>query len=158
MKRAASIIFRISSRSRESFSSGLSRFGVRSKLLSNKKTRLEINLMFQMTRFSRPMLKSGRLLTIAMLALASFGAPTLSAQAVCCSMPIYGPHQQQSAQSRGAAGHYFNINGGIYRVDDSMFVWGQNPYSPVGHIVAAGNGRYIATMYSGARYWATPVQ
>ena len=36
--------------------------------------------MFQTTRFSRPMLKSGRLLTIALLALASFGAPALSAQ------------------------------------------------------------------------------
>jgi hypothetical protein len=114
--------------------------------------------MFQMTRFSRPMLKSGRLLTIALLALASFGAPTLSAQVVCCSMPVYRPDQQQPAPTRGASAHYFNINGGIYRVDDSLFVWGQSPYSPVGHIVAAGNGRYIATMYSGARYWAYPVQ
>ena len=114
--------------------------------------------MFQTTRFSRPMLKSGRLLTIALLALASFGAPALSAQVVCCPMPIYGQHPQQPAPTRGASAHYFNINGGIYRVDDSLFVWGQNPYSPVGHIVAAGNGRYIADMYSGARYWAYPVQ
>jgi hypothetical protein len=114
--------------------------------------------MFQTTRFSRPMLKSGRLLTIALLALASFGAPALSAQAVCCAMPDYRPNHQQSAPTRGASDYFFNINGGIYRVDDSMFVWGQNPYSPVGHIVAAGNGRYIADMYSGARYWAYPVQ
>ena len=114
--------------------------------------------MFRKTRFSRPMLKSGRLLTIALLALASFGAPALSAQAVCCSMPIYGPQRQQPAPTRGAATHFFNINGGIYRVDDSLFVWGQNPYSPVGHIVAAGNGGYIADMYSGARYRAYPVQ
>src|ERR1700723_818179 len=102
--------------------------------------------MFQKTRFSRPMLKNGRLLTIALLALASFCAPALSAQVVCCSMPIYGPHNQQSAPTGGASARYhFNINGAIYRVDDSLFVWGQNPYSPVGHIVAAGNGRYIAT-------------
>ena len=114
--------------------------------------------MFQKTRSSRPMFKSGRLLTIALLALASFGAPALSAQVVCCPMPDYRPHHQQPAPTRGASTHYFNINGGIYRVDDSLFVWGQNPYSPVGHIVAAGNGRYIATMYSGARYWAYPVQ
>ncbi len=113
--------------------------------------------MVQMTRFSRPMLKNGRLLTIALLALASFGAPALSAQ-TCCFLPIYRQDQQQSAPTRGASAHYFNINGGVYRVDDSLFVWGQNPYSPVGHIVAAGNGRYIATMYSGARYWAYPVQ
>ena len=109
--------------------------------------------MFQTTRFSRPMLKNGRLLTIALLALASFGTPALSAQ-TCCFVPNLGP---QTSPSRGASAHYFNINGGIYRVDDSLFVWGQNPYSPVGHIVAAGNGRYIATMYSGARYWAIPV-
>ena len=114
--------------------------------------------MFQMTRFSRPVLKSGRLLTVTLLALASFGAPTLSAQVVCCSMPDYRPQQQQPEPTRGSAAHYFKINGGIYRVDDSLFVWGQNPFSPVGHIVAAGNGRYIATMYSGARYWAYPVQ
>ncbi len=113
--------------------------------------------MFQTTRFSRPMLKSGRLLTIPLLALASFGAPALSAQVVCCPMPNYGPHQQP-ALDRGASAHHFNINGAIYRVDDSLFVFGQNPYSPVGHIVAAGNGRYIADMYSGARYWAYPVE
>ena len=112
--------------------------------------------MFQTTRFSRPMLQSGRLLTIPLLALASFGAPALSAQVVCCPMPNYGPHQQR-ALDRGASAHHFNINGAIYRVDDSLFVFGQNPYSPVGHIVAAGNGRYIADMYSGARYWAYPV-
>jgi hypothetical protein len=113
--------------------------------------------MFQMTRFSRPMLKNGRLLTIALLAFASFGAPALSAQ-TCCFVPRYPQHQQQPAPTRGASAYYFNINGRIYRVDDSLFVWGQSPYSPVGHIVAAGNGRYIATMYSGARYWAYPVQ
>ena len=112
--------------------------------------------MFQTMRFSRPMLKSGRVLTIALLALTSFGAPSLSAQ-ICCSKPDYPPHNQQPAQTRGASAYHFSINGGIYRVDDSFFVWGQNPYSPVGHIVAAGNGRYIATMYSGARYWAIPV-
>jgi len=111
--------------------------------------------MFQMTRFSRPMLKSGRLLTMALLALAASGAPALSAQDVCCAMPDYT--HQQPAQTRGAYAHHFNINGGVYRVDDSMFVWGRNPYSPVGHIVAAGNGRYIADMYSGARYWAYPI-
>jgi len=114
--------------------------------------------MFQMTRFSRPMLKNGRLLTIALLALASFGATSLSAQVVCCPMPDYRPHHQQPAPTSGASAYYFNINGGIYRVDDSLYVYGQNPYSPVGHIVAAGNGRYIADMYSGARYWAYPVQ
>ena len=67
--------------------------------------------MFQTTRFSRPMLKSGRLLTIPLLALASFGAPALSAQVVCCPMPNYGPHQQP-ALDRGASAHHFNINGG----------------------------------------------
>ena len=56
--------------------------------------------MFQMTRFSRPMLKSGRLLTIALLALASFGAPALSAQDVCCSMPNYGPAPATGANPR----------------------------------------------------------
>jgi len=104
------------------------------------------------------MLKNGRLLTIALLALASFGATSLSAQVVCCPMPDYRPHHQQPAPTSGASAYYFNINGGIYRVDDSLYVYGQNPYSPVGHIVAAGNGRYIADMYSGARYWAYPVQ
>src|ERR1700736_667584 len=54
-KRAAAKLSHIFWRSRESFSSGLSRFGVRSKLLQTN--RLEINLMFQTTRFSRPMLK-----------------------------------------------------------------------------------------------------
>jgi len=114
--------------------------------------------MFQTTRFSRPMLNRGGLLAIALSALASLGAPALSAQVACCPMPDYLPHHQQPGMDRGASARYFNINGGIYRVDDSMFVWGQNPYSPVGHIVAAGNGRYIADMYSGARYWAYPVQ
>jgi hypothetical protein len=113
--------------------------------------------MFQKTRSSRPMFKSGRLLTIALLTLASFGAPVLSAQAVCCSVPDYRPGHQQQPQNLGAAAHYFKINGGVYRVDDNLFIFGRNPYSPVGHIVAAGNGRYIADMYSGARYWAYPV-
>lgn len=113
--------------------------------------------MFQKTRFSRPMLKSGRLLTLALLALASFGAPALSAQ-TCCFVPDWNTHHQQPATTRGASAHYFKINGGIYRVDDNLFVFAQNPYSPVGHIVAAGNGRYIADMYSGARYWAYPLQ
>jgi hypothetical protein len=109
--------------------------------------------MFQTTRFFRPVLKNGRLLTIALLALASFGAPALSAQ-TCCFVPNLGP---QTSPTHGASAYYFNINGGIYRVDDSLYIWGQNPYSPVGHIVAAGNGRYIAHMYSGASYWAIPV-
>jgi len=112
--------------------------------------------MFQTTHFSRPMLKSGRLLTIALLALASFGAPALSAQ-TCCFVPNLRPGYQQPGPARGAAAYYFKINGRIYAVDNNLFVLGGLPL-PVGHIVAAGNGRYIADMYSGARYWAYPVQ
>ncbi len=108
--------------------------------------------MYQMTRFSRPILKSGRLLTIALLALASFGAPPVSAQ-ICCFKPDYRPHTAPSNVT------YFNINGRTYPVDSSAFVWGQNPYGPwmvVGHIVGTPNG-YIATMYAGGRYRAFPV-
>ena len=112
--------------------------------------------MFQTTRFFRPELKSGRLLTIALLALASFGAPALSAQAVCCAMPHYG--RSLSNYQQPAAAYRFNINGTIYAVDDNLFVRVAGLPLPVGHIVAAGNGRYIADMYSGVRYWAYPVQ
>jgi hypothetical protein len=118
--------------------------------------------MFQTTRFSRPMLKSGRLLTIALLALASFGAPALSAQTVCCPLLNYRPrtlpNYQQPAPARGVAAYYFNINGTTYGVDDNLNVWLPGLPLPVGHIVAAGNGRYLAYMNSGARYWAYPVQ
>jgi hypothetical protein len=110
--------------------------------------------MFQKTRFSRPMLKSGRVLTIALLALASFGAPALSAQTVCCSMPHYGRQTLPAAAAH--ATYRFNIGGVIYGVDDNLFVWGQSPYGPVGHIVATGDG-YIAHMYSGRSYRAYPV-
>ena len=116
--------------------------------------------MFQTTRFFRPELKSGRLLTIALLALASFGAPALSAQAVCCPTLNYRPRTlyQQPGPANGAAAYRFNINGTIYAVDDNLFVRVAGLPLPVGHIVAAGNGRYIADMYSGVRYWAYPVQ
>jgi hypothetical protein len=110
--------------------------------------------MFETTRYSRPMLKNGRLLTVALLALSSFGAPALSAQ-TCCFVPNFRTPGFQ--QPRANARYLFNIAGVIYRVDDSLFVWGQNPAGPVGHIVATGNG-YIANMYSGRRYWAYPVQ
>jgi len=113
--------------------------------------------MFQTTRFLRSMLKGRPLLSFALLAFAGLGAPDLSAQ-ICCFVPNSPTHHQQSAPTRGASSYRFKINGGIYWVDDNLFVWGQSPYGPVGHIVAAGNGRYIADMYSGGRYWAYLVQ
>jgi len=130
--------------------------------LLSKQKRLELNPMFHTTRFSRPTLKSGCMTTIALLALASFGAPSLSAQPdTPLQIPHYGrslPNYQQPAPARGASAYRFNINGQIFAVDDNLFVWAGRPL-PVGHIVAAGNGRYIATMYSwGGRYWAYPVQ
>ena len=127
---------------------------------------MEINPMFQMTRFSRPMLKSGRLLTIALLALASFGAPALSAQ-ICCFVPDYRqpvPNYRQPVPNyRQPAPKFrevYNINGVKYPVDDSNWIWARNPYGPwvvVGHIVSTPDGD-IAIMHAGGRrYRATRV-
>jgi DNA-binding CsgD family transcriptional regulator len=134
--------------------------GVRRKC-SRTKSHWRINPMFQTTRFFRPLLKSGRLLSLILLAAASFGTSTLSAQTVCCFVPNYRQPVPNYRQPGPNARWRYNINGMIYRVDDSLFVWQQNPYGPwvvVGHIVATPDG-YIATMYAaGRRYRAIPAQ
>ena len=101
--------------------------------------------MLQTTRFSR-------LLTIALLALASFGAPAVSAQ-TCCFVP-------HCPQSTPKARQVYRINGVDYPVDDSGWIWQRNPYGPwvvVGHLLATPNG-YVALMHAGGqRYRAIRV-
>src|SRR5271169_6149295 len=120
--------------------------------MRSSKNYKEINPMFRTTRFSRPMSKIGRSLTIALLALASFVAPTLSAQ-TCCFVPNYRPAAPSCRQ-------VYQINGVNYPVDDSGWVWA-NPYGSwvvVGHILATPNGP-IALMHAGGqRYRAVRVR
>jgi hypothetical protein len=101
--------------------------------------------MFQTTRFSR-------WFAIALLALASFGAPAVSAQ-TCCFVPNYRPAAPKAQQ-------VYRINGVNYPVDDSGWIWQRNPYGPwvvVGHLLATPNG-YVALMHAGGqRYRAIRV-